>query len=468
MNTFTVADIKPLTFFKADLMLDENFLLCSSSCPVSESLLKALQEWGFKTVQSEGSVGMSTSTPAEVEKEKEKLSKAVSIAEKLKAAKQKVMPNAAAPAKNAAGLEKSESIDISEFGVVQTDFNSEKSAAQKDTAGGTQEAAQNEPVTEVNEKEEAERLSKVQAVYSSYMDFINTVYTRYATHKQLDLEAISSTVEQLCAFIKENRRYVLRVTPSEEVQSKSFLISHSMRSTVLAITIGLQLHMPENKLVELGVASILHEIGMLRLPPQLYLNDRPLTPVEKAQISTHPIISYNILKDAKFPLGIQLGVLEHHEHETGTGYPRKISGKKISLYAKIIAVACSYEAITAPRQYKEEQTAYEGMVELLKNEKHLYDDIVVKALLYSLSIFPIGSYVYLSNGKIAQVTDVFPGDPKNPIVQLIGEKDASETTKNIQTNDSDMKIVRVMNKHEVEDVLKALKQAAAEKQEINS
>ena len=214
--------------------------------------------------------------------------------------------------------------------------------------------------------------------------------------------------------------------------------------------------MPMSKMVELGVASLLHEIGMIRLPPQLYINNKKLNAGERAKLFTHPIITYNILKDSNFPLSIQLGVLEHHERENGTGYPRHLSGGQISMYSKIIAVACSFEAITTPRKYKEEHTAYEAMIEMLKNVNHSYDDTVVKALLVSMSLFPIGTYVYLSNGKVAQVCDVQPTNPKNPIVQILGEANEDGSPKTVQTDDATIKIVRVMNKQEVEDVLKAL------------
>ena len=103
------------------------------------------------------------------------------------------------------------------------------------------------------------------------------------------------------------------------------------------------------------------------------------------------------MKGFDFPLSICLGVLEHHEKENGKGYPRHLSGARISPYAKIIAVACSFEAITSPRHYKEAKSSYEAMVELLKNESKQYDETVIKGLLFSLSLFPIGAmFVFLT------------------------------------------------------------------------
>jgi HD-GYP domain-containing protein (c-di-GMP phosphodiesterase class II) len=310
-------------------------------------------------------------------------------------------------------------------------------------------------------KSDKSRMEIVQEIYDKYLKYIESIFTTYVTQKKINAEELNETVKELCVFITENRRYVLRIIPSLQLRNKNFLVSHTMRSTVLAVTIGLQLRMPQPKLIELGVASVLHEIGMLRLSPNLYMKDSSLTPAERNQILTHPIISYNILKDMNFPLNILLGILDHHEREDGSGYPRRIRGNNISLYAKIIAVACSFEAITAPRHFKEARTTYDAMIEMLKNPHHQYDDTVLKALLYSLSIYPIGAFVYLSNGKIAQVIDVAPDNPKNPIVQIIGSKDANGNPVTAQTNDTDTKIVRVMNKKEADDVVAALQKVAA-------
>jgi len=422
MNSFPVLELKPDTYFTSDLIIDKTFILCSKACPVSAEIIKALKDWNFNEVLSEGNVGIAASNDATAAAAQETHYQDISIEQAMSEAANEPPPEIKSGANTAV-----------------------KEALAKAQANGASAA-----------NSDKSRLEVVQSVYNEYLNYISTVYTHYATHKQLNLNEISETVKELCVYIKENRRYVLRITPSLEARNKNFLVSHSMRSTVLAITIGLQLRMPLSKLVELGVACILHEIGMIRLPPQLYMTDKPLTLTEKSQIATHPIISYNILKDANFPLSIQLGVLEHHERETGNGYPRHIPGAKISLYAKIIAVACSFEAITAPRHYKEARTTYEGMIEMLKNENHQYDDTVVKALLYSLSLYPIGAYVYLSNGRVAQVTDVNPGNPKNPIVQIVGETDKDGSPKTAQTNDTDLRIVRVMNRQKAADVLKAL------------
>jgi HD-GYP domain-containing protein (c-di-GMP phosphodiesterase class II) len=280
------------------------------------------------------------------------------------------------------------------------------------------------------------------------------VYTRFVTRKDLQQQIISDKVKELCDFIRENRRLVLRIQPSQETRDKNYLVVHSMRSTVFAIVIGLQLKFPIHKLIELGVACILHEIGMVRLPPQVYMGKKELTPVEKNAIFTHPVISYNILREFSFPLNICLGVLEHHERENGGGYPRKLAKDKISLYAKIIAVACSYEAVTAERPYKEARDAYSGIIDIMKNQGKQYDETVIRALLFSLSLYPIGLYVLLSNNKIGQVVDVNPENPKYPIVQLVGEAKPDGTPRVVETGEYGISITRPLTKEEGATLIK--------------
>jgi HD-GYP domain-containing protein (c-di-GMP phosphodiesterase class II) len=188
---------------------------------------------------------------------------------------------------------------------------------------------------------------------------------------------------------------------------------------------------------------------MIRLPPQIYLNKRPLSPQERKAILTHPILSYNMLKSFGFPLTIGLAALEHHERENGEGYPQKLTGEKISLYAKIIAVACSYEALTSARPHKDAKNGYSGMLDLLKNVGKQYDDTVVRALIYSLSIYPIGLHVLLSNGKKGQVIEANTENPRFPVVQILGELAPDGRNKTVETVPGGLSIVRPLLQDEL-------------------
>ena len=462
MTNYKVEQIKPDTRFKSDVVVDLLFLVTTPPCVVTDSILKNLQKWGIEELWSEDE-----KTSLKLQGEKPSDTQATSRSSPKKES---------APAAQG----KTEEVDLSEF--MGDDVNFEESsplppeppAPPKTQAKPlVRQAAAPKPEPKVvsqnfnpfageeeentiTKAEDKRRIQEAQKTYQTFINYMTTVYTRYATQKVIAVDELKNKTLELCNFVRENKKFILRIAPAFEMRNRNFLVSHAVRSAVLSIVIGVQIKMPYDRLTELGMASLLHEIGQIRLPPQLYLNNKPLSTSEKAQMQTHTVIGYNIAKNAGLSLPVQLGILDHHERENGSGYPRRLSGNSISLYGKIIAVACSFEAITAPRQFKAARTSFEGMVELLKNSNHLYDDVVVKALLYSISLYPIGAFVFLSNGRVGQVVDVVPTAPKNPIVQIVGSINPDGTPKRIKTNSNSIKIVRTMTREESADLRKSL------------
>jgi len=297
---------------------------------------------------------------------------------------------------------------------------------------------------------DGDKIVRAEEFYTGFIDYIDTTFLHAAIKNELSFNGVAEKIKAACDIIREDRRFLLRVQKNTlSSPNDNYLASHAVKSTIISLIIGFYLKLPTHRLIELGVAALLHEIGMIKLPPQIYLSRRPLQPQEQKAILTHPILSYNILKSFDFPLTVTLAALEHHERENGSGYPRKLPGDRISLYAKIIAVACSYEALSAQRPHKEAKDGYTGMLELLKNEGKMYDDTVVRALVFSLSIYPIGLYVLLSNGKKGQVVDANPEKPRFPIVQVLGELNPDGKNKVVETSQDGVFIVRPLTRDEM-------------------
>jgi len=294
-----------------------------------------------------------------------------------------------------------------------------------------------------------ERLDKITAFYADFTAYVESLYTRFVTKTELDYKELTERMKGMLGVVTENRRFILRAQSQIPAQ-KNYLVSHSVRSSVFSIILGSALKLPPFRLIELGAAAVLHEIGMVRLPPQLYMADRQLSPQERKSITAHPVLGYNLLKERQIPLAVCLAALEHHERLNGSGYPRALTGDKISLYSRIIMVACSYDAVTAVRPWKEAKDGYAGMVDILKNEGKQYDDTVIRALVYSLSIYPIGTYVMLTSGKGALVVDVNPDDPRYPVVQVLGARSPDGKELVIKTGETAVRILRPLTKEEIE------------------
>ncbi|WP_461245885.1 HD-GYP domain-containing protein [Treponema sp. R6D11] len=392
MNDFTVKDIKPNCYFSKPVYLDKAFVLTAPETPFSDELLKLLDKWSFKTVYSEGESS-------------------------------------------------NEYVRSGEAGTYIPE-------AGTGTGAGTGVGIGT--VAGVSQQTDFDKLKKAEEFYSSFLFYVENMFVKASVSDELDEKVVTEKIKEIAEYIKEDRRFLMRILKNiEPAEGKNYLATHSVRTTILSMIIGTYLKLPTYRLIELGVAALMHEAGMLKLPSNIYLSQRALNPVEQKAILTHPVLGYGMLKSFNFPLPVCLAALEHHERENGTGYPRKLFKEKISLYSKIIAVTCSYEALSSKRPHKEAKDGYTGMLELLKNEGKQYDDTIVKALVLCLSIYPIGLYVLLSNGKKGQVVDVNPENPRFPIVQVFDEFTPDGKIKTVQTAPDVLTIVRPLKRMEI-------------------
>ncbi|MDR2344295.1 MAG: HD-GYP domain-containing protein [Spirochaetaceae bacterium] len=279
------------------------------------------------------------------------------------------------------------------------------------------------------------KLADAMVFYADFQRFAEDIFTRAASNGRISYEIVAEKIRDVCEEIKVNRRFLLQVQKDIKAEGNyDFLAVHSVKSTIISIIIGSYLKLPAHRLIELGIAALLHEIGMVKLPPHIVQSGSELSTKDRNMLMLHPTIGFELLKSLDFPMVINAAALEHHERENGSGYPHKLSGDKIGLYGKIIAVACSYEAITAKRPHKDARGGHEGITDLLRNEGKRYNESIIRALVFSLSIYPIGQFVLLSNGSRAQVVDVNPADPRFPIVQVLDEKNLDGQNKIIETN----------------------------------
>lgn len=313
----------------------------------------------------------------------------------------------------------------------------DKGAGKTDADGKMQDLAEQKLSGELVEK-----------TYKRFYAFTDEVYSTYRSKQSLNTEKIIAEMKELCAFVQENRQAVLILQSIMPYNVDNFLVTHSLRSAVFAIVVGMELKMQNHQLVELATAALMHEIGLIHIAEDIYSRAGELSDEEKKYLHVHPVLSCKILKKAKFPLPVCLGTLDHHERENGTGYPQRLTGEKISLYGKIIAVTCSYEAMTGERKYKKAEDPATGLLNVLRREPSQYDEEVLKALLNALSFFPIGSFVYLSNNAVAQVIDNNSEDPRFPIVRVIDRSAKGAFSEAIRTAMDGIRIMRPARKEE--------------------
>ena len=310
---------------------------------------------------------------------------------------------------------------------------------------------------ESSEKESEEQ--KLTNIFSNEcVSFLTKYYDNFREMDILPLASISDKAKEIIFELKEHKDMLLNIN-SELKETDSYIIHHSIKTTFLVLAIADFLKFPIHKQIEIGIAAMLHKLGMLLLPSQLYQKQGALSTKELQIIRTHPVISYKTLKKAEFPVSIYIAVLEHHEHINGSGYPRKLTGNKISLNGKILSVASAFAAATTKRPFRSGLDGHSGIMDLLKGKGTKYDENILRTLVFIMSLYPVGTYVKMSNDTIGLVIKTNLTTPKHPVLKLLlDEKGVPYNNKPVlQTRPEDeIQIVGTLKKEDVELLKKKL------------
>jgi len=274
---------------------------------------------------------------------------------------------------------------------------------------------------DIKEKLQMEEAKKL---YYSLVNFSLEAFKQFKEENRLNIPRLSERVKLLIDRVKSSRDAMLRY-PEFLFPSENYMYTHCVNSAILALAIGDLMKLPPHRMIELGVAAMLHDIGMLKLPDAVYLKESALTDKEFQMVRAHTTLGYRILKGFSVSEEIALGADEHHERFDGSGYPKGLVGDKISIYSRIIAVVCSYDAITSRRLFKPQKDAHTAIMELLKERNQKYDEKVVRSLIICVSAFPLGNAVLLSDEAIGRVVKTNPESPRFPFVQILIDKEGN-------------------------------------------
>jgi HD-GYP domain-containing protein (c-di-GMP phosphodiesterase class II) len=166
--------------------------------------------------------------------------------------------------------------------------------------------------------------------------------------------------------------------------------------------------------------ALLHDTGMLRIDEAILNKKDKLKDEEIRQIKTHTLISYMVItKEMKIPEEVAAIGIYHHERWDGTGYPKKLKGEEIPLFARIVSVVDAYEAMINKRPYRMPVIGYTAIKSILNDNGTHFDPNILKIFLKCMGIYPVGSFVLLNNNTICKVVDLNLASPMRPTVQLL-------------------------------------------------
>ena len=234
---------------------------------------------------------------------------------------------------------------------------------------------------------------------------------------------------------------------------QDYILSHLINVMIYSMRIARKMKHSEEDLVDIGLAAVLHDAGMFKVPQEILAKPDRLTSEEAAEVKKHTCSGGHILAcyREQFPL-LACVAEQHHEREDGSGYPAGLDGEAMHVYAKIVALADTYEAMTHDRPHRK---AVSVRSLLDSKERPKFSREVMKAFLDAIQLYPIGSLVVLSTGTVGRVIDTNIDNPLKPIVREEMDSQGRRVKDNRVLNLRDQKTLVWVTKALDEDDLRA-------------
>ena len=233
--------------------------------------------------------------------------------------------------------------------------------------------------------------------------------------KVIDAKSVLPLVEEISASVERNTHALISLVRLKTADDYTYM--HSIAVCALMTTLARELKLPEDEVRQAGMAGLMHDMGKAGVPLQILNKPGSLTDHEFDVIRRHPELGHEMLLKANITDAVTLDVcLHHHEKVDGTGYPGKLTGSSLSIFAKMAAICDVYDAVTSARAYKPGWEPGIAPNRMASWEGH-FDQEVFKAFVKSLGIYPIGTLVMLKSGRLAVVVRQSPASLLRPVVK---------------------------------------------------
>lgn len=275
------------------------------------------------------------------------------------------------------------------------------------------------------QKATEEKIRVIKEVRQKVRESVQLIMEITKNTEKIDYERTKKVVDTFLQDLLSELNILLNLL---EIRSmEGYLYTHSINVCGLSLLLANSLGYSEDELRKVGIAALMHDVGMVRIPESIYNKSEALTRDEIDIIRKHPIYSAQILKSSSgFDEEIALVVYQHHERYDGQGYPKGVSGDDIHPYAQIISIADTFESITNPRPFRQKKSAYEAIREIIANSGKQFNPKIVQYFIKQMAVYPIGSFVQLNTGEVAVVYESNKTLPLRPKVKLLFDEGLNE------------------------------------------
>ena len=259
-------------------------------------------------------------------------------------------------------------------------------------------------------------------LYTEYLAIIlkmDIFLTEVKKRKPVTPRPIDGIALRLRNLLAADRASVISFILSAQIPDRE-MAKALIDTAILAETIANFMKLPEDYIDDLVLASLLHDCGMLRVSDTILKKKGQLSDTEMQTVAAHTVYGYKaVLSEFMYTERIAMLVLQHHERWDGKGYPNGLNKESIEIGARIIAVVDAFVAMTSQKAYRSALLGYDAMKTLLADKGRRFDYEVIKAMIQSIGVYPIGSIVLMNDTSIARVIGIIPDAPLRPLIRVL-------------------------------------------------
>ena len=255
-------------------------------------------------------------------------------------------------------------------------------------------------------------------LYGEASEYLGEVLNALRSRKGFTLEKGFEIIRKIVAV--NHPQDPLLILALHQDNWRQYVIHHPVNVSIFSIRMANHLGFSKDKQVEIGMAGLLHDVGMAAVPDKILYKQGKLNDAEKKIFRQRPDLSSKILRtlDPKYAYLAECAV-QVYERIDGSGYPRGLKADEMHEYAQIIGLLDMYESLIHSRPQRAKHTPFAAVKEIINTSKKHFRREYLKALLSIFTAFPIHSYVKLNSDAIGKVIETYPDQPMRPKIQII-------------------------------------------------
>ena len=266
---------------------------------------------------------------------------------------------------------------------------------------------------------------KARKVFFQAIGIVQEIVGQAKTGAKINLTKTKRMVQSMVDVIISDEPAMIELTVLQDYDQYTYV--HSVNVCVLSLILGYHLKLDKRRLAELGLGALLHDIGKIDIPVNLINKSEQFDDMDWQQMQMHPVFGVKSIIRSRGTDRSSIRAIatayEHHITFTGGGYPQLLQKRTPCLFAQIVSICDTFNAMTSGRVYhRRRMSGDEVITNMVNRAGNDFNPLLLKVFINVIGVFPVGSVVRLSNDDLAIVTRTNPDNLENPEVKVIADK----------------------------------------------